>query len=298
MDTTQIITQLRAADHWGYHPNGPMASEPAAWACLALSLHGEPDAAATIANWLAQIQQPCGAVGVTANQLAPTWPTGLAILAWESVAVHGPIESRADILQSIRKAVDWSLTERGNSNPREPHIGHDTTIVGWSWAAQTHSWIEPTCFYVLALRAAGHENHPRVQEGLRLLTDRLLPTGGCNYGNTQVLGQTLLPHLQPTGLAMMALAGTSPGDNRVEASLRYLATELQDADSSSRLLPTASLCFGLLGLAAHHRRPAVADRLLQAAYAHEMQQEPSTYKLALLALASKESWGLGLMIDG
>ena len=33
----------------------------------------------------------------------------------------------------------------------------------------------------------------RTREGVRLLRDRLLPDGGCNYGNTTVLGQTLSP---------------------------------------------------------------------------------------------------------
>ena len=181
---------------------------------------------------------------------------------------------------------------RGSLLPLNSNIGHDTTIVGWSWAAETHSWLEPTCFHVLALKAAGQGEHPRVREGLRLITDRLLPTGGCNYGNTQVLGQTLLPHLQPTGIAMMALAGTSVQDNRIAASLRYLASTLQNEQSSSRAMPTASLCFGLLGLTAHHRRPPAAGKWLQAAYEQVMQQDPSTYKLALLALAAKEDYGL------
>ena len=183
---------------------------------------------------------------------------------------------------------------RGSVLPPNSNIGHDTTIAGWSWAADTHSWLEPTCFYVIALKAAGQGKNPRVRDGLRLIADRLLPAGGCNYGNTQVLGQILLPHLQPTGIAMMALAGTSVQDHRIEASLRYLASTLQNEQSSPRTMSTASLCFGLLGLTAHHRRPPAAGSWLEAATQREVQQELSFYKLGLLALASVENSVLGV----
>jgi len=246
-------------------------------------------AAERIARWLISIQQPNGAVGITANQRTPTWPTSLTILAWIAIASRDTPESRAKYQESIRRAIRWGLAMRGRVIPKSPNLGHDTTIVGWPWAAETHSWLEPTCFYVFSLRAAGLKTHPRVQEGIRLIVDRLLPGGGCNYGNTQVLGQTLLPHIQPTGLAMMALADASIRDGRVEASLQYLSHTIQKDLASSRAIPTASLCFGLLGLTAHRRRPPAADKWLQAACEQVQRQSPSTYKLALLALAAKEN---------
>src|SRR2546428_787916 len=82
-----------------------------------------------------------------------------------------------------------------------------------------------TAMHVLALKAAGHRDHPRTREAVRLLIDRLLPGGGCNYGNTIVLGQELRPQLQPTGLAMLALAGETDPDGRVAMSLAYLKSE-------------------------------------------------------------------------
>jgi hypothetical protein len=289
VNTTQLLAQLESADHWGYHASGPAASEPAAWACLALSIHGRLDAAARVARWLVSIQQPSGAIGITDRERTPTWPTSLAILAWVSIVSRESPDSRALFQEPIRKAIRWSLAKQGMSIPRRPHIGHNATIVGWSWADDTHSWLEPTCFHVIALKAAGQGEHPRVQEGLRLIVDRLLPTGGCNYGNTQVLGQTLLPHLQPTGLAMMALAGTPIQDDRIEASLQYLTNRLQNIQSSSRVMPTASLCFGLLGLTSHRRRPLAVDTWLKAACDQVRRQESSMYKLALIALAAEEN---------
>jgi hypothetical protein len=289
VNTTQLLAQLESTDQWAYHANGPTASEPAAWACMALSLYGKHDAAERIANWLVHIQQPSGAIGITEAERTPTWPTSLAILAWLSVVSQKSAHGKAQFHQSIQRAIRWSLDMHGKAAPQKSHIGHDTTIVGWSWAADTHSWLEPTCLYVIALKAAGQAEHPRVQEGLRLIIDRILPTGGSNYGNTQVLGQTLLPHVQPTGLSILALSDTSVEDKRIELSIQYLTNTMQQEQSTSSIVPTASLCFALLGLTAHRRRPAAANTWLQTAYERVNQQQPSIYKLSLLALAAREN---------
>jgi hypothetical protein len=113
-----------------------------------------------------------------------------------------------------------------------------------------------------------------------LLKDRLLPSGGCNYGNTIVFGQELRPHLQPTGLCLLALAGETDLDGRVERSIEYLIDQLSDRTT------TASLSFALLGLAAHGRLPAESTSWLAAAAERTLGRDPGSYKLALLALAS------------
>jgi hypothetical protein len=48
----------------------------------------------------------------------------------------------------------------------------------------------------------------------------------------------------------------------------------------------ASLCFGLLGLAAHGRRPARADAILEEACASASSFGPRSYTDALAALAA------------
>lgn len=134
--------------------------------------------------------------------------------------------------------------------------------------------------FVMALKASGQANHPRTREAVNLIIDRLLPEGGCNYGNTIVLGQVLLPHVQPTGLAMLALAGEQCQDERIEKSLDYLEKQLSGESS------TASLCYGLLGLAAHGRRSSRAAKWLNQAFDRLVQNGTNSYKLALIALAS------------
>jgi hypothetical protein len=267
---------LAAASTWGYQFADSSAAEPAAWTTLALAGHDDFDAAHRPAWWLAEIQSPDGSVGVDAGQATPAWPTSLAVLAWNQLTVAS---AEPCLVEPRDRAVRWALEARGTTAAQQAHVGHDTMLTGWSWADQTHSWVEPTAMFVLALKAVGLAGHRRTREAVQLLVDRLLPGGGCNYGNTIVLGQTLVPHVQPTGLALLALAGEDVNDPRIEKSLRYLEQELS-ADST-----TASLCFGLLGLTAHGRRPPRAEAFLGAAFDRETTGDPSVYKLALLALA-------------
>lgn len=271
----QPIDQLCAAERCSYSPAGPWAAEPTALACLALEIHNEHHSALRLANQLAAAQQPNGANGVFAEQDTPAWPTSLAILAWIAC-------DRELFADQLERAVKWSLATQGKPADPNPQVGHDPSILGWSWAADTHAWMEPTCMFVLALKAAGLRNHSRTREGVRLITDRLLPTGGSNFGSTLVLGQATLPQVQSTGLAMLALAGEENNDLHVGASLDYLEHTIGPETT------TSSMCYGLLGLTAHGRRPLQAANFLQQAFEREMSRGTSEYKLAMIALASHD----------
>ncbi|MBX3425454.1 MAG: hypothetical protein KF688_07240 [Pirellulales bacterium] len=278
------LAALAAATTWSYRPGQPSAAEPAAWTAISLAGHGRIDAAANAADWLARLQQKSGAVGVSAEDDEPRWCTALAMLAWLAVDALGRSPRYA---AAIERAATWALQDRGKTAARDPNVGHDTMLVGWSWAADTHSWLEPTCLFVLALCAAGHGDHPRVREGLRLVADRLLSEGGANFGNTTVLGQTLLPHLEPSGLAAFTLAAantsSSPDESPpIERTLSYLDAEVQQAQSP------VSLAYALLGLTAWERRPANAEQLIDAALAvgaASVAGGPSIHALALTSLA-------------
>jgi len=258
----------------------PQAPKPP----LALNAHNLHQEAATLANWLAELQKSTGSVGITLEQDTPAWPTSLAMLAWQACDFSTGTQQFA---VSRQRALGWALQAQGTTAPRRDHVSHDSTLLGWSWAAATHSWLEPTCMFILALKASGQSEHPRTREGVRLLIDRQLERGGCNYGNTQVLGQATLPHVQPTGLAMLAIADEVISDPRVGRSLAYLEGVLTEKTS------TISLCFALLGLTAHRRRPSNSDVLLAQAFKRNAEYGTlNCYKLALLALASLEdtSW--------
>lgn len=232
-----------------------------------------------LAEQLASAQQPDGSVAALAEHDAPCWTTSLAIFAWMAC---GENKAQNPHAVHLKKAIDWSLKTHGKPAAPNSQVGHDPSILGWSWAANTHAWMEPTSMFVVALKAAGLSGHPRTREGVSLVTDRLLPSGGSNFGSTLVLGQATLPQVQSTGLAMLALAGEVNDDPRVGASLDYL-TENIDSQTT-----TSSLCYGILGLTAHKRRPELADLYLEQALEREINRGPTAYKIALLLLAANE----------
>jgi hypothetical protein len=298
----ELLMQLSADIPCGYDRRGPAATEPVCLAAIAFAAYGRARESSQALQWVSSLQAGDGSVGVTAELATPAWPTALAIVA------SGYIEANdsADVLGlhmnaglpaaaghdgkpfDRPRAIDWLLETKGTTQDLQPHkAGHDSLLVGWPWVAGTHSWIEPTAWAVLALKSAGHGDHARTREAVRLLHDRLLVDGGCNYGNTTVLGQVLRPHIQPTGLALLALAGETDHDGRIERSLAYLEGEI------NRDTTTASLAYGVLGLARHGRLAASANDWLAARANRTLKTDASPYRLALLLLAAKAADGAG-----
>lgn len=257
----------------GYAPSSLPATEPTALAALTLIAHGKKDLARPALDFLTSIQSPDGSVGVRKGEPEPQWPTSLAVLAWRAW-------DPAAYAANIERGVSWILQAKGNAMVQTADMGHNTQLVGWSWAEGTHSWIEPTAFHVLALKATGRGEHPRTREAATLLLDRQLPSGGCNYGNTSVLGQMLRPHVQPTGIALLALAGETDQGNRIAKSVAWLRNALSQDTTPS------SLAWGLLGLAAHGVILPNGANWLAMAFERVQAHDQSPYKLAMLTLAA------------
>jgi len=283
----------------GYLAGGAAAAEPTALAAMAFVQSGRDEAAQKAAEALAAMQQAGGEVGVR-NHESPGWPTSLAIVAWSALkkasgtrerpgqVASAPARSdrEADASSSldggqIDRAVAWLLANRGRAVERTENFGHNTELIGWAYAEQTHSWVEPTAFGVLALKAAGKADDPASREGIAVLLDRQLPGGGLNYGNTYVLGQLLRSHVEPTGIALLALAGEPDSGGGVAKSITWLRRSV-----SAETTPL-SLGWALLGLRAHGALPPQADDWLAGAASRVQMRDRSPHKLALLALAAK-----------
>jgi hypothetical protein len=287
----EFLLRLATGGGNAYREGGSAAAEPTALAALALIAWGRSADAQAKLRWLAELQAPDGSLGSSAGQPSPAWPTPLAVLSWMAGNTDcgyskTELPWRLPWSRNLRAAVQWLLKNQGEKVPSRGE-GHDTELFGWPWVLGTHSWVEPTALAVLALKAAGYGSHPRTREAVRLLIDRLLPDGGCNYGNTVVLGQQLVPHVQPTGLALMALAGERDDSGRIGRSMRYLRRTVR-GDTAP-----ASLAYGLLGLAAQGETIAAADAWLAAA-AGGAKKHRSPLELALLLLAAKRPSGWGL----
>lgn len=268
----KALELLTASPVCGYQVRASGATEPTALAALALVGHGRLQAAEPAGEFLVTLQAPQGYLGVRQGEDFPRWPTSLAMLAWQALAP-------TTYQKPISQAVVWTLSMEGERMKNE-HASHNSMLAAWPWVDGTHSWIEPSALFTVALKSLGMGNHPRTREAVTMLLDRLLPAGGCNYGNTVVLGQVLRPHVQPSGMAMLALQEEAEPGARIPRTLRYLTDSL-DARTTS-----ASLAWGLLGLAAHQQPPAAASQWLEAAFKRTMSLDRSPYKIALLALAA------------
>jgi hypothetical protein len=233
---------------------------------------------------------------------SPGWPTALAILANvyasrsgcpDVLGLRGERDFAADGQHDSSdrfngvSALRWLVETKGSVHDRGPLLGHDSTLVGWPWVVGTHSWSEPTALAVLALKAAGKREHQRTREAVQLLHDRLLPDGGCNYGNTTVLGQTLRPHVAPTGIVLLALHAETD-DGRIARSLDYLERQINGETTA------VSLSYAVWGLARYCRRlPAATGWLAAAASRRTTQNSPHRMALLLLASAAVDSMRTG-----
>ncbi len=268
-----ILDRLSRTPVIGYAPESAPATEPTAFAALALIAHQRISQAKLATDFLSSSQSSDGSVGVRQKEPEPQWPTSLAVLAWQAY-------DKQAYAANIDRAVNWILEAKGKAMEQTSDMGHNTQLVGWSWAEGTHSWMEPTAFHVLALKATGRGENPRTREAINLLLDRQLPSGGCNYGNTMVLGQMLRPHVQPTAIALLALAAEQDQGSRIAKSVAWLRKTI------SKHTTPASLAWGLLGLAAHGVTLPDASKWLEAATKQVQSHDDSPHKLALLALAA------------
>ncbi len=228
-------------------------------------------------SWLGERQLDNGSVPASNAPNAPGWPTGLTTLAWTAA----PPDQAASHSHHVDAAVRWLLGLFGTTIPRNTDVlGHDTTLRGWPWVRDTHSWIEPTAYAILALRATGRADNDRVREGLRLISDRAIPGGGWNHGNTRVYQQMLPPFPAPTGIVLAALAGTTRTP-AIDAAIQYLTRTLADVRAP------ITLGWGLIGLNAWNARPPAANAWLAESAARVVSKRGRSVETALLLLADR-----------
>ncbi len=273
-----VVTRLSSAERFSYRTDGEAATEPTALAVVALLAHDRADAAAPHVDWLLERQAANGRFGIDDQQSDPGWATAWSALALNAAARTGIGNARQRV--AVKRAIDWLVGVEGSIAERVDGRNEDPSVKGWPWVEGTHAWVEPTAMSLLALEHTGHAQHPRAVSAVRLLHNRLLEDGGCNYGNTIVLGQTLRPHLQPTGVCLLALAGSDDFTGRVAKAIDYLARELSSHTT------TESLAYGLMGLAAQNQWPSQGIDWLASGYRRTLERGAAPYKLALLALAA------------
>jgi hypothetical protein len=320
----QMLLRQRAGNAgWGYRPGGDAFVEPTVLAGLALlasdatavdqdrpnydlstgPIHPpsprpspargeggytgtEETAVREAAEWLAGIQTPNGSLPPCAGMSAPGWGTAHAILLWAALDAYEAERQRA---------AAWLLETAGETWPADETgvLEHDTSIPGWPWVGGTHPWLEPTAWAVLALRREGLADHIRVRDGIRMICDRAIPSGAWNFGSAAIFGANLHPQPAPTGLALMALAGSECDAGLIQRGCAYLRRTLP------RIRAPRSLAWGLLGLRAWQQRVEHADAWLAESFSRLGDGHAGPMDLAQLLLAasaeSLEVLGIGVL---
>ncbi|NPV04420.1 MAG: terpene cyclase/mutase family protein [Syntrophaceae bacterium] len=276
----EIWTRSLPEGGFAARPGGEYRPDATSWAILALRMCGiDSQRLHAAMHRLGESQMKDGRLALSPEHPDVYWPTPLAIMAWHRNPEFAPRVSRA---------VSFLLKTSGTHFKRDPQSpgGHDTSIRGWGWTEETHSWVEPTALSIMALRFAGYSGHERVSEGTRLLLDRQLSRGGWNYGNTTVFGTELASMPESTGLALSALSGLTDRQS-VSRSIALLK------ESVRTLQTPLSLGWAILGLSAWGERTVDANNLIDRCL--RRQDRYGTYDtpmIGLMIIARKADGGL------
>jgi hypothetical protein len=273
---------------WGAHIGRASSTEITALATLALGGLERLDARASAAHgvrWLATRQHDDGAWPVSARVDESSWATALAVLALDALGQEPAAAVRGArwLLRRMPRTTGLvtSLVHRWAQNTVAVRLNPD--LKGWAWTADTASFVEPTCYVLLALKRLrrhlpGTAAVERIDEAERMIYDRMCRDGGWNYGNSAVLEAELWPYADVTALALLALAEHRQHEAN-QRSLRALRAMLQRVDSGLALA-WATLCFSAYGEDVAPLRHRLLERYERTAFLGETK----VMALAVLAL--------------
>ena len=257
ISTAELVSAIQSAQNadggWGYSGRSSW-TEPTAFALLALSSAGNlSDHFLQGARWLERTHRADGGWAPHSSVTTSTWVTAPAVLAL--------CETKRS--RHVQPAVGWLLSQTGEESTlvdrirrallRQPiENGEGTT--GWPWLAGTAGWVMPTALTILALekaelRGQATGTRPRVQQGREFLLARVCRDGGWNYGAAQALGYQANSYADTTGMALLALHGSSSA--KVQKAVETGEKQLPGCRSPQ------TLCWLSMGLAAQGRKTAV-----------------------------------------
>jgi Squalene-hopene cyclase C-terminal domain len=279
---------------WGSLKGKRSNTESTAFALMALkSLHSKLFDRQMIAglNWLVRHQRDDGSWSFNKETSAQgSWTTPIAVLA---------LLSFQDQNQRISRAVKWILVQEGMKpgwfasllfrlSLARRTVELDTYLNGWPWTPGSFSWVEPTSYCLMALKKSrplvgGNSVELRIRQGEALLYDRMCESGGWNYGNSKVLGETLWPYPDVTAVALIALQDRAANEaNRT--SLLALQSMMLEAASG------ITLSWGILCLKLYSVDVQQWERMLPESFKRtRFLGETKAAALAVLALGDGAS---------
>jgi hypothetical protein len=239
-----LLTSANSAGGFGYYAGRTSRIEPTCWALLALGPRAtgyEPEL-----HW--RFLRACQRASAFLVE-DPALPINFGFNAVAAVTMLREPAMRSD--PGLRGLLDALVKQSGLQIAQSPHFRQDNSLRGWAWIESTFSWVEPTCWAVLALKrglAAGIAPagaSARIEEAERMLIDRACRDGGWNYGNSNALGKELFPYIQVSALALLALQNRRDVD-AVTRGVRYVQDHWT-SEVSALSVALTSICLRRFG---------------------------------------------------
>jgi hypothetical protein len=283
-----LIASQNPDGGWGAQIGRVSSTEQTALAALALGRIDAPDpraSAARAVQWLGERQHDDGGWPVSTRIDEGSWATALAALALDALG-RQPDSALRGARWLLRRTprtlgIAASLLHRFAADTMAVRL--DPDLKGWAWTSGATSFVEPTCYVLMALKRlrrhlTGEAVPERIDEAERMIYDRMCRNGGWNYGNSAVLEAELWPYADVTAIALLALAGHRHREaNR--RSLRALQEMLRTVDSGL-VLAWALLCLSVYDEDAGPLRDRLIARYRRTAFLGQTK----VLALALLAL--------------
>jgi hypothetical protein len=276
--------QLRSGG-WSFFGSRQSSIEATSLAVLALGF-GAHAQQSGIAHLL-DSQRPDGGWPAFIGDSESCWTTALALCA---------LNATGDFELARKKALHWLDAERG----REAHwlwrwkfktvdrnVHFDPDKYGWPWGPGAASWVMPTALSIIAIKQYTVCNRDdvsdqRIRVGIQMLLDRGCVGGGWNSGNSVVYGVPLLPHVETTAIALLALQ-EEEGPPVVRAGLAWLRNRAASIESAE------SLAWCILSLFVYREPVEQLKRVLATKVGEGLGvQNAATVATALLALKCGE----------
>lgn len=277
----RLLSLVHPDGGWSYRPGLQPHLEPTCLALLALSADPATHAEALTKakQWLQKCVLSDGSYRLPNGRFEAVWTTALTLF---TLVNAGESPARLEATTRVLLAIEG----RTHISDDQDISDIDGSIKGWPWGLGTFSWVEPTAMACLALRRVGQGDHPRVADAHRLLLDRILESGGLNYGNRRIFAIDLEAIPSPSALALLALQGTHIQDSRIHKTLEYLQQVAGESENVEHL------AWSILALDAWRASDAPSPLLdqLRQRLIHAVQMRQDTPYLSeaphLLALAA------------
>jgi hypothetical protein len=271
-----MLTAAQNSDGgWGYQRGKQSATEPTAWALLALastqdSNRGSRQQAAEFSSaiergkkWLVASQLPDHSWPAFNEFPEGRWLTSLACLA---------LLGYGESAEAVAAGAKWLCNEwPGDSTlwrrmmqslfVKRSVLRQNSALRGWSWTPGTSSWVEPTACVLLLLHQLYLSKAFPPDAGKRralaegMLYDRMCPGGGWNSGNSEVYGVAGEPLVGPTVWALIALQNYRERAEN-QQGLQWLLS-VRERIQGPVSLALAHICFQVYGCEVPSLTPAL-----------------------------------------